>query len=343
MSESASGTLSVVELTPTSFEYNITIKDTGPTAIGSWWLAWLPLEDFLPNPSTGQSAPAGWAPTPLNSPPGGSNGSSIQFAASSPASYIQPGDTLAGFSFTSPDSPAVLEADSTLYPGTPVLTSVAFQAGILVDNGGTFVVSCFCSGTRILTTQGEVPVEQLAVGDLVPTLLGDRLAPVRWLGHREIDCRRHPRPEAVWPVRVRAGAFGADRPARDLLLSPDHAVYIDGILIPIRHLVNGVSIAQQAVDYVEYWHVELPVHEVLLADGLAVESYLDTGNRGAFANGGGAVFAHADFSLNIWAVEACAPLVVYGPLLAAVKQKLLARTAALSPQNCTTGVMDSRR
>ena len=135
-------------------------------------------------------------------------------------------------------------------------------------------------------------MEALRIGDKVPTLLGAGAATVRWLGHRQVDCARHPRPQDVWPVRVRAGAFAADVPHRDLWLSPDHAVWLGGEgaapgdLIPIRYLVNGASIAQQAVDEVTYWHVELARHEVILAEGLPCESYLDTGNRGGFVNGG---------------------------------------------------------
>jgi hypothetical protein len=61
-------------------------------------------------------------------------------------------------------------------------------------------------------------------------------------------------------------------------------VHLDGVLIPVRHLLNGASIVQEPVDHVTYWHVELPTHGVLLAEGLPVESYLDTGNRPAFAD-----------------------------------------------------------
>jgi hypothetical protein len=107
---------------------------------------------------------------------------------------------------------------------------------------------------------------------------------VRWLGHRRVDCRRHPRPGDAWPIRVRAGAFGENLPHRDLSLSPDHAVFVaPGLLVPVRYLINDATIVQEPVDAITYWHVELPTHDVLLAEGLPVESYLDTGNRGAFA------------------------------------------------------------
>ena len=62
-------------------------------------------------------------------------------------------------------------------------------------------------------------------------------------------------------------------------------MFVDGVLIPIRHLVNGRSIREQPVEAVTYWHVELDRHDIMLAEGLPCESYLDTGNRAAFANG----------------------------------------------------------
>jgi hypothetical protein len=101
-----------------------------------------------------------------------------------------------------------------------------------------------------------------------------------------IDCRRHRRPHEVFPVRVQAYAFGPGVTHRDLLVSPDHALFLDGVLIPARYLCNGTTIRQEAVAAVSYFHIELEQHDVLLAEGLPAESYLDTGNRDAFADGG---------------------------------------------------------
>ena len=157
------------------------------------------------------------------------------------------------------------------------------------------VAACYAIGTRILTARGEVPVEELAVGDRALTVLGQELSPIRWIGHRALDLRRHPAPELVRPVRVRADAFGPARPARDLCVSPGHALHVDGVLIQAERLVNGISVVQEAWDRVTYWHVELERHDVLLAEGLPTESYLDTGNRAAFANGGAFLELHPDF------------------------------------------------
>jgi hypothetical protein len=142
-------------------------------------------------------------------------------------------------------------------------------------------LACFASGTHILTTEGEVAVERLRIGTEV-VLANGHAAPVVWLGRAGIDCNAHPRPHEVWPVRVDAHAFGPGAPERTLYLSPDHAVCVDGALIPARYLINGGSVASSPCDRVTYWHVELPEHAVLLAEGLACESYLDTGNRAAF-------------------------------------------------------------
>jgi autotransporter passenger strand-loop-strand repeat protein len=187
---------------------------------------------------------------------------------------------------------------------------------------------CYRTGTLIRGDRGEVPVEALRVGDRVLSALGGS-APVTWLGHRHVDCRRHPKPQDVWPVRVAAGAFGANQPRRDLWLSPDHSVYVDGVLIPVRYLINDATIVQEPVDAVTYWHVELPAHDVLFAEGLPAESYLDTGNRGAFANGGGAPMLHPDFALRVWQAEACARLARDGADLVAARSRLLERAAAL--------------
>jgi hypothetical protein len=156
------------------------------------------------------------------------------------------------------------------------------------DDGSTGTditfLPCFAAGTRLLTDRGEVPVEHLRLGDRLAAS-GGRLARIVWLGQRRVDCRRSPRPVDAWPIRVHAGAFADGLPVRGLRLSPDHAVFVDAMLVPARHLVNDSTIVQEPVDEVTYYHVELAAHDVILAEGLPCESYLDTGNRVAFSDG----------------------------------------------------------
>jgi hypothetical protein len=110
--------------------------------------------------------------------------------------------------------------------------------------GGTEVeLACFAAGTRILTPSGPAVVDALSPGDRVLTMAGECL-PIRWVGRRKVDCRRHPYPRAVWPVRIKGEAFAPGCPERDLFLSPDHAIYHDGVLIPVKYLLNGITLRQ---------------------------------------------------------------------------------------------------
>ncbi len=214
--------------------------------------------------------------------------------------------------------------DLTQLAFAPVSESVGWSAGTLsITSGGTVAVAlrvagsyaagaftlatdyaagtdilaavpCFLAGTRLATPEGPVPVEALAVGMRLLTASGPA-RPIRWIGRRAIACRHHPRPEKVLPVRILAGAFGPGRPAYDLRLSPDHAVLAEGVLIPVQHLVNGVTIHQERPDTALYYHIELASHDAVLAEGLAVESYLDSGNRTQFETEA-AIALHADFA-----------------------------------------------
>jgi hypothetical protein len=199
----------------------------------------------------------------------------------------------------------------------------------LVDATAQNGVACFLAGTAILTPRGPIAVESLTAGDQVVTRFAG-IAPVTWVGRRRLAPRRHATPEAVFPYRIRRDAVAPGVPARDLLLSPDHAVFLGGALIPIRYLANGYTIFQDTgFDVVEYWHVELPRHDVLLAEALPAESYLDTGNRAAFDNGGAAVMLHPDFGRRVWETEACARLQGAGSPVDDVRALLLARARML--------------
>ena len=172
--------------------------------------------------------------------------------------------------------------------------------------------------------RGDVPVEELVAGDVV-VLHDGGTAPVVWLGYRTIDLDRHARPEAVQPIVIDAGAIADGIPVRDLIVSPDHAFYLDGVLIPAKALVNGATIRQLRRSQVTYFHVELPQHAVLLAEGMAAESYLETGNRPAFENGGDAIILHPDFAQALRETGSCAPFAEEGAIVERVRARILAR------------------
>ncbi len=204
----------------------------------------------------------------------------------------------------------------------------------VVENGSnnqatvtvTGAVACFAAGTRIATLDGDVAVEALRPGDVVRAHFAGT-APVVWVGHRYVDCLRHPEPAQVWPVRVKAHAFGPRMPMRDTILSPDHAVFVDDVLIPVKYLIDGKTIAQERVDSIVYYHVELAEHDVLSAQGLAAESYLEAGDRRAFDNAGPVVAMHPSFGARRWEAMGCAPMVVAGAALERVRKRLVQRRA----------------
>ncbi len=90
------------------------------------------------------------------------------------------------------------------------------------------------------------------------------------------------------PVCVSKGAIDESTPRCDVLLSQDHSLFIDGVLIPVRHLVNGSSIrfdeSALTAETLEYFHVEIETHEVIYAGGLPVESYLYSGGMVGWDN-----------------------------------------------------------
>ena len=148
----------------------------------------------------------------------------------------------------------------------------------------TATVPCFAAGTRLLTERGPVAVEALALGDRIITADGGS-ATITWTGRRRVDCRRHRKPKTVLPVCIAADAFGEGLPGRDLFLSPDHAIFAESVLIPVKHLVDAVAVRQVEASQVLYVHVELAQHQIVLAEGLPVETYLETGDRAGFSGG----------------------------------------------------------
>lgn len=148
---------------------------------------------------------------------------------------------------------------------------------------------CFYEGTLIRTEQGETPVEDLRIGDLVMTMsdAGPALRPVRWIG-RQTVASRFASALNTHPVRIQAGALGEALPARDLLVSPEHALHLDGLLVHASALVNGTSIQRMTLAALPavftYFHIELEHHELVLAEGTLAETFVDNVTRRRFDN-----------------------------------------------------------
>jgi Hint domain len=157
--------------------------------------------------------------------------------------------------------------------GTVVSASAAKEKD--KDKGGSGPM-CLLRGTAIMTPRGEVSIEDLRIGDLVETVRGEAL-PVKWIGRHVYRRRSLTWNEAVVPIRIRRFALDGRNPHKDLYISPGHALYIDGVLLRATDLVNGTSIAPafpREVEVIEYYQIVLATHEVFLAEGAPVESFL---------------------------------------------------------------------
>ena len=195
---------------------------------------------------------------------------------------------------------------------------------------------CYVAGTRLLTPNGEVAIEQLAPGDMVVTVVdGEQIERrVKWIGRRQIDVTSHPHPDRILPVRIERGAFGDGVPHRDLCVSPDHAIFVDGLLVCARQLVNRSTIRQEiGWKTVEYFHVELDEHGILLAEGLVAESYVDTGNRGFFGNSDAPLLLHPELNEeadpNTRAAVSCVPFVTDEAHVRPIWERLAERATPL--------------
>lgn len=205
--------------------------------------------------------------------------------------------------------------------GTDTSRSISWVVndGVASSSASTSSVAtlCFCAGTRIATPHGEVAIERLAIGDSVLTIDG-RWLPIRWIGtgHSLLPIGR--RTDAT-PVIVRAGALADGVPRRDLRVTKGHSLYLDGVLVPVEHLINHRTILwDDEAHSVTVYHLELDTHEVLLAEGAPAESYRDDGNRVQFHNANPAWDGRAP-------LEPYGPIVTDGPVVSALWQRLMRR------------------
>lgn len=167
--------------------------------------------------------------------------------------------------------------------------------GDLTGNNGTASLSslsstslpnaiCFMAGTMVRTPDGEVAVETLKHGDRVLTHDG-QIATVDWLGIQTVSLVFADKLR-VLPIRIKVGALGDNVPSRDLLVSPDHAILVEGALVHAGALVNGTSIVRETnvPTTFTYYHVEVEDHSLILAENTPAETFVDNIDRLHFDN-----------------------------------------------------------
>ena len=148
--------------------------------------------------------------------------------------------------------------------------------------------TCILRGTRVRSASGDVPVESLKIGDMIQSSVTGEFRAIRWIGRRLLDgssLDTEQLRKVHLPVRIARDAIAQGLPACDLYISPGHALLIGEYGVSARLLINGSSIRQvQAMEEIEYFHVELDSHDGMFAEGLPVETYLEADNRQAYDN-----------------------------------------------------------
>lgn len=145
-SELATATLSSTPLSPSSWQYSLTLTDTGTTDIGTFWFAWIPGQDYMPTPPTDIGSPASWAALVTGGNPG--NGYAIQWVAGAGAA-LHAGESTSAFTFESATTPQQMAADSPFHPGTPLLTSFVYSGAPFSDAGLRFLAEPAASTSAV--------------------------------------------------------------------------------------------------------------------------------------------------------------------------------------------------
>ena len=209
-----------------------------------------------------------------------------------------------------------------------------YPSGVTVKTASSpFSLACYLTGTTIRCRQGDIAVENLKVGDFAVTASGAHRA-IRWIGSRTLRSNTFSERNAIAPVRIAAHAFGSDKPICDLYVSPGHAICLDILgefFVPALALVNGLTIKQiDMAETITYWHVEFDTHDVLVAENLPAESYLEMGNRGTFVAQGSSFLCETSTTSERTHQDFCRPYFEFGPLVDAARARLQIRAMRLS-------------
>jgi Hint domain len=145
------------------------------------------------------------------------------------------------------------------------------------------VCNCFLRGTKIQTAEGERKVEDLAIGDMLPTMFGG-MTPIQWIGRYPLKKSDPSKPwvKDAMPVRIARSALAPGVPQADLYATGGHALFVDGLLIAVGNLINGTTITRHEAreyDELEFFHIKLERHDVIYAEGAPVETLLDVDER----------------------------------------------------------------
>ncbi|CAK7192922.1 hypothetical protein COMNV_01132 [Commensalibacter sp. Nvir] len=189
----------------------------------------------------------------------------------------------------------------------------------------------------ILTPKGNVPIETLQINDEIISYVNgkEEIRPVIWAGWKDVTVRPdYPDDQAGYPICILKDAIADNVPYKDMWITAEHCLFLNGKFVPARMLVNTVSIFyDHSITSYAYYHIETEKHAIIMADGVLTESYLDTGNRSAFHS------PHKDMPTFIhnrkltWEHNAAASLEIARAFVEPIFSSILSRASNLSKKN----------
>jgi hypothetical protein len=154
-------------------------------------------------------------------------------------------------------------------------------------------VVCYVKGTLILTKNGWKPIEEIKEGTKVLTkgkiqklkhvdiYAETQFMPVLWASKFKVTASNG----KSYPICIKKDALGENIPFKDLYVSPNHGLLINGKRVVAKKLINETTIYQDKTwKDVEYYHLECDKHCAIFANGALSESYLNEKNRFVFEN-----------------------------------------------------------
>ncbi|EHD14282.1 hypothetical protein CIN_02140 [Commensalibacter intestini A911] len=227
------------------------------------------------------------------------------------------------------------------YAGMAPYNANSSNYTLTVTSSGTATVGCFLAGTLINTVNGLVAVENINVGDQIIAVVDgkEEIRSVIWVGQNTVAVNTDAsKDEANYPIRILKNAISDGVPFKDLLVTPEHCIVLDGQFIPARMLVNNGSIFYDtSITEYTYYHIETEQHSIITADGVLTESYLDTGNRSGFISDENIVSIvnhHKE-----WNVDSAAPLTTNRDVVEPIFTRLIQRFSQLGFELCESNAV----
>ena len=196
--------------------------------------------------------------------------------------YKFPGISEFYFGYSSSFGGGIITTD-----GFGVYTYYDYNGAAPTNAGGQAVsielkdlVVCFVAGTKIRTPEGEKAIEELQIGDLISTANGAKALKFVCQSTRSFN---ELLATGKNPIRVASGTFGA---SADLLMSPSHALNLEGSLIEAGALIDHASVERVTewnAPELTYFNLELDQHELIWANGVATESYFSSYRTNGFS------------------------------------------------------------